>query len=317
MVGVTYGGVGTTITNNITGSPKIVNYVVDAAGNGDYTTIGAALTALGAGEGTIQIRRGFYSIATTLTLQTGQALIGEAGFANTGTMLYGTMNDGTAIVTIADGATYTCLQNLFFTSNGVTNTKGLHTGTNTTQLSVYNCRFNTLTNSAIDTYDSFDMYFCACWFEKVGSTTNPSVKLGGVGAYATNELKFTACQFESAAGSFIQIGAKCLTNTFVQCKFHGHTPAVNYDMVTIASDAQFNKFIGCNFTQGGNTTYITCAGKHNVMNDNTVLNSLGEGFTITGDENISIGNVFYNNTGTDLHITGASCIGSNTSNVVV
>jgi len=52
-------------------------YIVDAAGNGDYTTIAAALTALGASSGTIRVLAGNYLITANISLGANQTIFGS------------------------------------------------------------------------------------------------------------------------------------------------------------------------------------------------------------------------------------------------
>lgn len=65
--------------------------VVDAAGNGDFTTIAAALTELGASAGTIRILAGNYLTTTNISLGTNQNIIGSG---------YGTRIHTTSDITI-------------------------------------------------------------------------------------------------------------------------------------------------------------------------------------------------------------------------
>jgi len=51
--------------------------VVDAAGNGDFKTIAAGLTELGASAGTIRVLAGIYPITSTLTLGANQTIFGS------------------------------------------------------------------------------------------------------------------------------------------------------------------------------------------------------------------------------------------------
>lgn len=52
-------------------------YVVDAAGRGDYLTIADALTALGASSGTIRVLAGNYTITSNISLGANQSIIGS------------------------------------------------------------------------------------------------------------------------------------------------------------------------------------------------------------------------------------------------
>lgn len=52
-------------------------FVVDAAGNGDFLTIAEALTELGVSSGTIRVLAGTYTITTALTLAANQSIIGS------------------------------------------------------------------------------------------------------------------------------------------------------------------------------------------------------------------------------------------------
>lgn len=81
--GVSVAGAGSTLTiNAATGQAPITQYVVDASGAGDYTTIQAALNAAnGAGGGVVVLRPGTYT--EDLTLYDNTQVVG-VGFGDTG-----------------------------------------------------------------------------------------------------------------------------------------------------------------------------------------------------------------------------------------
>ena len=56
---------------------KSDEYVVDAAGDGDYTTIAAALAELGASSGTIRVLAGNYTITSNISLGANQSIVGS------------------------------------------------------------------------------------------------------------------------------------------------------------------------------------------------------------------------------------------------
>lgn len=77
--------------DNDTTGIKPDEYVVDAAGNGDYTTIADALTALGASSGTIRVLAGTYTITDNISLGANQTIFGSG---------YGTLITTTSNITL-------------------------------------------------------------------------------------------------------------------------------------------------------------------------------------------------------------------------
>ena len=285
---------------------KTAKYIVSAAGGADFSTIQAAVAALGTAEGTIFVRAGYYSATSTITLHTGQALVGEESSATTGVMLLSNITDGSPLIAIHAGDIYTRIENIFFTMGAGKDSEGIYIPASCTNITIRNCRFVDFNRSAIHTYDSFDHDITTCWFKNCGSTNYPCLWLDGVAAFGTNEVKTSKCQFEECQWVVVQIEATSVTNTFVQCKFHGPNPAVNIDYVRIISGSTNNKFIGCNFTgQGDSQSYVDCDGDRNIFEGNTIVNGGGIGLELNGNYCTANGNICNNNTGHDIVCTGS------------
>lgn len=274
-------------------------YVVDAAGNGDFTTIAEAITALGASSGTIRVLAGTYLITTVLTLAANQSIIGSG---------YGTNITTTSNITCInlDGnrsAIYMC------------RIDGNSTGTSQNGISIEgedsiakDCWITQMGNDGIIVENDADKVVIeGCKVEDcVDILVN--IKAANFGILSNNYLDNSTGDdcIQMVGGDSWTISGNKIQNSGV----HG-LQMLNADFSTITGNYIFSN--GDNNTNGDGISITDC--QKTVIVGNYINGNDGVGVrltkTIICDRNLIVGNIIYGNEDGEIVDNGDNTLAAN------
>jgi hypothetical protein len=235
-----------------TAGQMLYTYVVAADGSGDYTTIEAALSALGSNSGTLFIRKGTYTPASPLRLYTGQSLIGAG---RNDTVINGDTIGANAIIARHTSASAqirnNVIKDLTIRRNVTTPVTGMH-GIDTTNIQMLRV---------------IDVTFSYLDYAIYGNGSNYYQEHRGVDTYGcnynvylqnySNEIHFFGGRWNGTTDSKVYITNSDMV-TFVGVSMEAVSVSVQ-----LATGASYCNFIGCRLESGaGSTTFQVDSGAY-------------------------------------------------------
>lgn len=225
-----------------------VSHIVDATGQGDFTTIAAALTAAVSGQ-TIFIRPGTYT--ENLTLVTGVDIVSFPGEGNTGNVIInGNCTLSTAGIVTISGIQLKTNSAAILTVSGsvasILNLVGCNLNMGTTaivysssssssQVNIYNCTGNISAGSVtpINMSSTGALTMSYCNITNIGASTTATTMSAGTATFNYNNLQFAITNSSTA-------GITSAYNTF-------NTAAINTTPFTIGGSgtntSQYDTFL--------------------------------------------------------------------------
>ncbi len=264
------------ITNNkITKWARAKQAVVDTSGEGDFTTIAAAVTYLTTlGGGVIFLTPGLYTVTSNIYLDVNISIIGvdpdlcfidfQAG--NRGILGYSKKNFNLENVTLQNS----------------TSTSGAVYLSNSAGHIVRNCKF---TGNVVDVefYHCTDSVVEFCGFS---NTAQPVYVNGG----SNIRIRHNSMISTTSANGAIRLTGSCAYILLFDNYIDGHQSATNGAIY--ADNANYVKIIG-NVVKdsNGHGIYVSGAFTRSLISENTVYSCNGDGIKLTGiDSNVIINN---------------------------
>lgn len=255
-------------------------YVVDAAGNGDYTTIAEALTALGSGSGTIRVLAGTYAITSNISLAANQSIIGS-GY---GTLIQTTSNITLITLTGNRSAIYMCRID---GNNGLSSQDGINIVGD--ECIVKDCWITQMGGDGIKIDDAADRFF-------IQGTIIEDIDVKAIDMGNSQHWMISDCIIDNAGDDGISmVGADF--GSIIGCKIQDH----GEDGLDMTSCTQIC-IAGC---------YIFSNGDNN---------NNGDGIDLAACNDCCItGNIIHTNDGYGVDVSGATCnrtviVGNNIQN---
>jgi len=260
------------------GAEAFVVYKDAGAGSwAHYTTLANAIIGLGATPGTIYLPAGTFTTASTITLTTGQSLVGTdelAGSVINTTSLTNTMidvtGDGVSILGVNLGRTNTTP----WTTAGVLNLTGDGIDLNgNNNILIEHCGLNHHNNGIVDTSDSNDVTIEGT---TITSCANSCIKMDTL---VHNGILIRKCQFGwSGGGSNNTTLASCVS-------IKGPTSGTEFIFVY---ECKMYTVLGNGFSFTGDNIY---------MRENNVGGVAGNVVSISDSKNVRIISGYYHSSG--------------------